>query len=78
MPEQNVSERKAGDTICYAQGGMQKQGMITSVRAPGAVSPGGHIYSRMYMVDCEDGFPDIVFPSEIIEEKVDGSTSKTA
>lgn len=68
-PSAKYSEHKAGDEIRYRQGGMEKSGTITYVRAPGPVVAGGINHPTIYMVDSGDSFPDMVYPSEVIEEE---------
>lgn len=67
-PSAKFSEHKVGDEIRYKQGNLEKSGTIMHVRAPGAVYVGGPSYPIIYMVDSDDGFPDMVYPGEVIEE----------
>lgn len=66
-PSASYSDHKAGDSItfrCY--GNEIKAGTILYVRAPGPTHEGGKEHSLLYMVDCNEGFPVAVFPSQII------------
>lgn len=66
-PQAKFSEHKAGETIRFRQGNSEKTGAILYVRAPGAAIAGGTVHPTLYVVDCGEGFPEMVAPGEVIE-----------
>lgn len=65
-PSAPFSEHHRGDTIQFRQGNEIKAGTILHVRAPGPTHEGGKDHSLLYMVDCNEGFPVAVKPSQIV------------
>src|SRR5579885_2071597 len=65
-PTTRFAEHKAGDTVLLRRGNDLKAGTILHVRAPGPTYEGGKEHSLLYMVDCNEGFPVPVKPSQII------------
>lgn len=75
-PSARFSEHKVGDVIRFSQdGGLEKSGEIIYVRAPAPISAGGEPVPMIYLVACGDGFPDVVFPHEVIEEEEPGGST---
>lgn len=65
-PASSFSDHKVTDTIQFRQDNEIKAGTILYVRAPGPTYEGGREHGVLYMVDCNEGFPVAVFPSQII------------
>lgn len=65
-PSASYSDHKAGDSIQFRAGSEIKAGTILHARAPGPTHEGGKEHSLLYMVDCNEGFPVPVFPSQVI------------
>lgn len=61
------SEHRQGDEILVQHGTQVKHGKILHVRAPGKAVIDGDAHSLLYIVDCNEGFPEAVAPSQIIE-----------
>lgn len=72
-PSAKFSEHKTGDEIRFCQDGRESTGTIIYVRAPGPTAIEGK--SMIYVVDCGEGFPSMVFPGEVIEEEEKSSGS---
>jgi hypothetical protein len=61
---QGRGEYSAGDTITFDEFGREFTGEVLFVAAPGQTVSGKHTPTS-YMVDAGDGFPHVVYQSQI-------------
>lgn len=68
-PASSFSEHRVGTEIKFRglPDGSVEQGKILHVRAPGNAVIDGDAHSLLYIVDCNDGMPVPVAPSQIVE-----------
>lgn len=65
--EPKFSDHKAGETIRFMAGGIEKEGRILHVIPPGATHEGGQPHGILYAVETQaKGFPAIVAPGDVI------------
>jgi hypothetical protein len=61
-------DHRTGDTITFTEGAQTFTGEIIHVEAPGQTVTGKH-HPTTYHTDCGDGWPHLVYASQIIQEK---------
>lgn len=74
MTEQNLNELlgpsgrgdyQQGDTITFTEGEQTLTGEVIHVEAAGQTTTGKH-HPLTYHTDCGDGWPHLVYPSQLI------------
>ena len=66
-PAAPYSDHKRNETIRFRENGVVKTGRIIWVCRPGTTVQGKH-HPVTYVVDCDAGFPSMVYPSDVVVE----------
>lgn len=66
--ESGYSDYRIGDTIRFREAGQIMSGEILHIAAPSQTPVSKKPVPTSLQVDCSDGFPHIVYASDIVEE----------
>lgn len=64
--EPGRADYKIGDHLLFLEDGVEKSGEIIHIAAP-TTTVMGRLLPTTFSVDCGDGFPHVVLPSQVIQ-----------